>query len=306
MSTATDDPPSILVVDDSQLEQRYVAKLLQSSGSWRISFARNGVEALEAIARELPAVVLTDIRMPLMDGLSLVEKIRGQFPLVPVVLMTGTGTERDAVEALRAGAADYVTKQALTADLPTVLDRVLSARQAEHRRSRVLAGMTLRTSRFVLENDPMLVPQLVALFREDLIEIGLCDLTGATRAGIALEEALLNAIYHGNLDVSSKLREDDDAAFHRLARERRHQPPYRERRVRIVARMTPDQAVFVISDEGNGFDVSKLPDPTDDDHVELPSGRGVLLMRAFMNEVWYSSTGSRVTLVKKRDCGGGE
>src|SRR5262245_51053438 len=224
MSTpANPELPAILVMDDSQLEQRYVAKLLEGHGGWRITFARNGVEALESIAKEAPAVVLTDMQMPRMDGLTLVEKIREQYPLVPVVLMTGSGSERVAVEALKAGAADYVPKQALAHDLAPVLERVLSVRLAEHRRFRVLAGMTRRSSQFVLENDPSLVPPLVGLFREDLIEVGLCDLTGATRAGIALEEALLNAVYHGNLEVSSDLRENGDEAFHNLAAERRTQ-----------------------------------------------------------------------------------
>jgi CheY-like chemotaxis protein/anti-sigma regulatory factor (Ser/Thr protein kinase) len=304
MTTPPPAAAAILVVDDSQLEQRYVSKLLETHGGWRIGFARNGVEALEAIAREAPAVVLTDMQMPRMDGLTLVEKIRDQYPLVPVVLMTGSGSERVAVEALKAGAADYVPKQALAHDLAPVLERVLSVRQAEHRRFRVLAGMTRRSSQFVLENDPSLVPPLVALFREDLIEVGLCDLTGATRAGIALEEALLNAIYHGNLEVSSDLRENGDEAFHALAAQRRTQEPYRDRRVKVTARMSPKRAMFVIADQGPGFDVSKLPDPTDLEYLDRPSGRGVLLMRAFMSEVRYSATGNCVTLVKTRDHGG--
>jgi CheY-like chemotaxis protein/anti-sigma regulatory factor (Ser/Thr protein kinase) len=300
------DPIPILVVDDSVLERRYVTRLLDQMGGWRVAQAGNGVEALEAIAKEAPAVVLTDLQMPKMDGLVLVEKIRGQYPLVPVVLMTGGGSERVAVDALRAGAADYVPKQALATDLAPVLERVLSARQAEHRRYRVLAGMTRRASQFVLENDPALVPPLVALFREDLIQVGLCDLTGATRAGVALEEALLNAVYHGNLEVSSDLRQNGDDAFHRLAAERRHEAPYRDRRVRVTARLSPARAAFVIADEGPGFDVSKLPDPTDLDYLLRPSGRGILLMRAFMTEVRYNPTGNRVTLVKTKDRGGEE
>lgn len=305
MSTpGTAESPAILVVDESQLEQRYVAKLLEGHGGWRVAFARNGAEALLAIAREPPAVVLTDVRLPRMDGLTLVEKVREHYPLVPVVLMTGGGSERAAVEALKAGAADYVPKQALAHELAPVLERVLSVRQAEHRRHRVLAGMTRRSSQFVLENDPSLVPPLVALFREDLIEIGLCDLTGATRSGIALEEALLNAIYHGNLEVSSDLRENGDEAFHRLAAERRAADPYRGRRVRVTARLTPRRAAFVIADQGPGFDVSNLPDPTAPEHLDRPCGRGVLLMRAFMTEVRYNPAGNRVTLVKTRDRGG--
>jgi len=294
----------ILIVDDSQLEQRYVARLLEAQGGWRISFARNGVEALESLAVDQPAVVLTDMQMPKMDGLTLVEKLRELYPQIPVVLMTGSGSERVAVEALKAGASDYVPKQALAHDLVPVLERVLSFRQAEHKRFRVLAGMTRRSSQFVLENDPALVPPLVAMFREDLIEVGLCDLTGATRAGIALEEALLNAIYHGNLEVSSELRENGDEEFHKLAALRRTQHPYRDRRVKVTARMSPTRAAFVITDQGPGFDVSKLPDPTDPKHIDLPSGRGVLLMRAFMNQVRYNVSGNGVKLIKTRDRGG--
>jgi CheY-like chemotaxis protein/anti-sigma regulatory factor (Ser/Thr protein kinase) len=298
------DVPTILVVDDSQLEQRYVAKLLEQHGGWRVAFARNGEEALAAVRKEPPAVVLTDMQMPRMDGLTLVEKVRELFPQVPVILMTGSGSERVAVDALKAGAADYVPKQALAHDLAPVLERVLSFRQAEHRRFRVLAGMTRRSSQFVLENDPSLVPPLVALFREDLIEVGLCDLTGATRAGIAIEEALLNAVYHGNLEVSSDLRQDGDDAFHILAATRREQSPYRERRVLVTAKLSPHRATFVIADQGPGFDVSKLPDPTDPTNIDRPSGRGVLLMRTFMDEIRYNPTGNRVTLVKTRDRGG--
>lgn len=294
-------PPLILVADDSLLEQRYVGRILEQCGPWRVRFARNGEEALAALAAEEPALLLTDMNMPKMDGLELVERARAKFPRVPVVVMTGSGNERVAVAALKAGAADYVGKQALAHDLAPVVERVLSVGQAEMRRFRVLQGMRRRSTQFVLENDPALVPPLVAQLREDLIEMGLCDVTGATRAGIALEEALLNAIYHGNLEVSSELRANGDEQFHALARARRYLSPYAPRRVRVTARLTPTSATVVIADEGPGFDVSKLPDPTDPEFLERPSGRGVLLMRTFMDAVRYNATGNRVTLVKHRD-----
>ena len=298
---AAHELPHILVADDSLLEQKYVGRILAQQGGWRVTFARNGEEALEAITKAPPSLVLTDMNMPKMDGLTLTEKVREHFPLVPVILMTGSGSERVAVAALKAGAADYVAKQSLAHDLIPVLERVLSIGQAEYRRYKVLQGMTRRSSQFVLENDPGLVPPLVSQFREDLIEMGLCDLTGATRAGIALEEALLNAVYHGNLEVSSDLRQNGDEAFHKLAKERRALEPFAARRVRITARLTTTAATFVIADEGPGFDVAKLPDPTDPEFLERPSGRGVLLMRTFMDEVRYNATGNRVTLVKRRD-----
>ena len=92
-----------------------------------------------------------------------------------------------------------------------------------------------------------------------------------------------------------------DGAFERAAAARRLEAPYRDRRVSVTAEITPTGATFVVADEGPGFDVSALPDPTDPANLELPSGRGVLFMRTFMDDVRYNPTGNRVTLVKKRE-----
>jgi CheY-like chemotaxis protein/anti-sigma regulatory factor (Ser/Thr protein kinase) len=292
--------PTILLVEDSATQRRLVNHLLQECGNWNIVQAADGLAALEQMERSIPSIVLTDIFMPRMDGLGLVEEIRARFPQVPVVLMTGQGSEQIAVDALKAGAADYVPKRILNEALAGILDRVLENTQAEISKHRLLSGMTGRVTRFALDNDPTLVSTLIAGFRADLLVLGVCDQNGATRTGIALEEALLNAIYHGNLEVSSELRCDGDEPFHRLAQERREQEPYQKRRVHVSARMTRQKATFVIADQGPGFDVSQLPDPTDPANLDKPSGRGLLLMRMFMDEVRHNSTGNQITLVKHR------
>jgi anti-sigma regulatory factor (Ser/Thr protein kinase) len=150
--------------------------------------------------------------------------------------------------------------------------------------------------RLVLGNDPQGVAALVAQLRDDVLAVGLCDGPAAVRVGVALEEALLNAVYHGNLEVSSELKADGDGPFHALVRERRAREPHASRRVRVAARVTRRKATFVIADEGPGFDVARLPDPTDPENLDRPSGRGLLLMRTFMDEVRYNATGNRVTL----------
>jgi anti-sigma regulatory factor (Ser/Thr protein kinase) len=160
--------------------------------------------------------------------------------------------------------------------------------------------MTERQTQFLLANDPRLASPLVAQLRDDLLALGVCDRHAATRAGIALEEALLNAVYHGNLEISSKLKEEGEELFLALVRERRTREPYASRRVRVLSRVTQQQGTFVIADDGPGFDVSSLPDPTDPENLLRPSGRGLLLMRTFMDGVEYNSTGNRVTMVKLR------
>jgi anti-sigma regulatory factor (Ser/Thr protein kinase) len=132
--------------------------------------------------------------------------------------------------------------------------------------------------------------------------MGLFDETDRTRLGVALTEALLNAIFHGNLGVSSDLREQGLADYFALAKQRTGEQPYCDRRVRVDARWTRTDCRFVIRDEGDGFDVASLPDPTDPSNLERASGRGVLLMQMFMNEVRFNDTGNEVTMVKRTDC----
>ena len=111
----------------------------------------------------------------------------------------------------------------------------------------------------------------------------------------------MNAIEHGNLEVSSELREDADSnAYKKLVEQRRHMAPYRDRRVHLTAHFSRREAVYTVRDEGPGFDVSRLPDPTDPANLEKSSGRGLLLIRTFMDEVRFNATGNEITLCKRR------
>jgi anti-sigma regulatory factor (Ser/Thr protein kinase) len=120
--------------------------------------------------------------------------------------------------------------------------------------------------------------------------------------GIALEEALTNALYHGNLEVSSALREGDDpGAYQRTAQDRRRRPPYSDRRIHVRSRLTPAEGVIRIRDEGPGFDPNNLPDPTDPENIVKASGRGLLLIRTFMDEVTFNPTGNEITMRLRKD-----
>ncbi len=93
---------------------------------------------------------------------------------------------------------------------------------------------------------------------------------------LALEEALVNAIKHGN-------RMDPDKS------------------VQIDWALSDAGVRVVIEDEGEGFDVTDVPDPTDDENLDKPGGRGIMLMRSFMSLVEYNESGNRLTLEKLKD-----
>jgi anti-sigma regulatory factor (Ser/Thr protein kinase) len=218
---------------------------------------------------------------------------------VPVILMTSKGCEELAVEALERGAASYVPKRMLARELPGTIRKVLAVSGRQRSQTRLMGCMTQSNCAFVLENDCELIAPLVRYLQESVGQLGLCAEADRTRIGIALEEALANALYHGNLEIGSALRGTDDQAYYALIQERRRQPPYCDRRIHVEATLGGAGATFDVHDEGPGFDPSGLPDPTDPENLEKCSGRGILLMRTFMDEVRFNDRGNAVTLVKQ-------
>ena len=111
----------------------------------------------------------------------------------------------------------------------------------------------------------------------------------------------MNAYFHGNLEIDSKLRDVDSNAFHELAKQRCLEEKYRERRIHVHVRVDADQISVTIRDDGRGFDQSRLPDPTKNEYLDRAHGRGLLLMRAFADTVRYNDVGNEVTMVKRRE-----
>ncbi len=297
---------TVLVVDDSAVDRRLVGGLLSKDADLRMAYAVHGADALMKIEQDCPDLVVTDLVMPEIDGLTLVATVKSKYPLVPVILMTSKGSEELAVQALEAGAASYVPKHALAQRLLDTIRNVLAVSSQRQSHSRLMGSMIGSKCTFVLENDPALIAPLISRVQEDCAHLNLYDDSEGTRIGVALEEALANALYHGNLEVDSELREQDDKTYWRRAEERSKTPPYSDRRVYVTTELSRGEAVFVIRDDGSGFDPAKLPDPTDPANLEKASGRGILLMRTFMDEVNYNDSGNEVTLVKRRNADGDE
>jgi len=295
--------PRALVVDDSPTQALEIRLRLVRAGV-DVEIVTDGNSAVESLKKSLPDIVLTDMVMPGMNGLELVRYIKGRHPKIPVILLTAHGNEEIAAEALRLGAAGYVPKKNISRDLPRTLENVLAVARAHRNERLMLECLSWARLRFSLENDTSLVPALVQRLQQNLTRLNLCDETGLMRVSLALREALMNAIEHGNLEVSSQLREDDDTAYYDLVQQRRNLPPFQSRRVHVVSHESRDEVRYVIRDDGPGFDPKNLPDPTDPENMAKASGRGLLLIRSFMDDVQHNATGNEITIVKRREhCG---
>ena len=290
--------PTVLVVDDLVADRRIAGGLLKKDESVEVVFAENGAEALTQMELHVPDIVVTDLQMPEINGLELVTEIRQKYPLTPVILMTAAGSEAIAREAIERGAASYVPKEFLAPDLLDTVQRVLTTANDDRLQLRLQNRLTGIS--WSLDNDPALVSGLVAQIRIMMQKRRICSDADLMRLSTAVDEALLNALYHGNLEVDSALKEQNDKAFHKLADERRRESPWRDRRITVTVQFD-DGVRIVIRDDGSGFDPDSLPDPTDPETLIKASGRGLLLMRAFMDEVTYNDAGNEVTLVKNRE-----
>ena len=287
----------ILVVDDSVADREQAGHLL-AKNSWSVIYAEDGRQALALMQEHDVDLVLTDLVMPDLDGLAFVEQAKIDHPLVPVVLMTARGSEEIAVRALEAGASSYVPKKGLVRDLVEVVHRILDASREHKSYTRLLRR--LQAASFTLENDLELISSLVSYLTRVLRDSGMFGESDCHGISTALDEALTNACYHGNLEVRSEVREHDTRAYRALADQRRRTAPYRDRRIRVNASLTSDEVRFVIADEGRGFDAGAVPDPTAPENLARPSGRGIFLMRTFLDEVRYNDAGNEVTLLKRR------
>lgn len=301
----------ILVVDDWEIDRIRVVERLRQGLDARYVVAKDGLAALEAIELHKPDLVITDLVMPRMDGLQLVEHVRKRYSFLPSVLIASRGSEEIACRALEAGAVHFVPKQELSRLVDTVLS-VLQLSIGCRQQERLRGYWQSTQSHFCLENDATAIPVLVSHLQQQASSLRGLDDTECFRLGVALNEALHNAVQHGNLELSSELRLGEggpDSAsefgripqdFYTLAEMRRWQEPYRRRRVHVTVRESPDGGRYTVRDEGPGFDRHLLTqDPTAAEHISRPCGRGLFLIHTFMDQVEFNERGNEITMTHR-------
>jgi two-component system NtrC family response regulator/two-component system response regulator HydG len=118
----------VVVADDEESARITLGQILKEDG-YDVYLAADGEEALRQVAAEQPDVLLTDLKMPRMDGQELLARVHQAHPEVSVVIMTAHGTIRSAVQALRQGAEDYLTKPVDVEEVEHLLDQILKRRR---------------------------------------------------------------------------------------------------------------------------------------------------------------------------------
>jgi DNA-binding NarL/FixJ family response regulator len=124
-AVAVPKPISVVIADDHRLFAEALETILAADERFEVvGRARDGAEAVELVQRLKPGVVLMDISMPVMDGIEATKRISASQPRVAVLMLTGSNARLDVDRARKAGAAGYVTKDKIAAEL---IEAILNA-----------------------------------------------------------------------------------------------------------------------------------------------------------------------------------
>ncbi len=297
-----EDASTILVVDDEEVIRFTLQKKLSRMGYNVISLEKAEDVLYLLKSGDTPIdLIITDIKLRKMDGIDLLSRIRAMDEPIPVLLITGHGNVEDAIKALRYGASDFIRKPF---DINDVASSVRSILRRKHEKKLAASfGQFIEydRTRFRVPVDGTIINPLTYKLTKDLSGAGICNATTSENIGLALREAISNAMYHGNLEISSDVRaEGGIRAFNEEIEKRREDEYYKNRRVTISYELNPSYVEYIIEDEGPGFNYHVLPDPRDPENFFKDSGRGLLIIRIHMDEVDWNEKGNVIRMRKYR------
>jgi CheY-like chemotaxis protein len=290
--------PRILIVDDQEALRALLARLLVREGFDPVE-AADGQQAVELFKSQSPLVVVSDIMMPRMDGLALLNEIKRIDRNATVILMTGQGNEDMLLKALRGGATNFFKKpfnvRELIDEIRTVVDFRIEA-----------ARSTLFSPFLMEETKSFLIPRADSAYFPIINQITLqlpCLLPEGEilNLKIGIEEMITNAVEHGNLGISfeEKNKAIAEGRLADLFEERGRTSDAAGRTVHVTSHLATGFFKITIRDEGRGFDWRALPEVAPQNLLSY-NGRGIFLTKIYFDEVRYNDAGNEVTLRKIR------
>ena len=287
----------VLIADDQDALRALLSRQISREGFEPIE-AKDGEKAMELYRVLKPPVVISDVVMPKMDGLTLLKEIKKIDSWAAVILMTGHGNEEMVLKALQGGATSFFKKPFNVQDLIREIHKIFRYR-VEVLRTLFSPFLLEETKSFSLETgNPLYYP----IINQITLQLpNLLDESEILNLKIGIEEMITNAIEHGNLGISFQ---EKNAAIARgrwgdLLSERLLQDGNSGKKVRIHSSITADSFQITIGDEGSGFDWRNLPAVIPENLFTF-GGRGIFLTKIYYDEVVYNDAGNEVTLIKRK------
>ncbi|MGQ9630054.1 MAG: ATP-binding protein [bacterium] len=262
----------ILVADGDPEIHSFLRGVFEGE-DYRIESFFSGEEALSGIAAGGFDLAITDMKIKGTSGVELLRRMKDVNPDLPVVVITEFTSVREVVEALQNGAYNFITKPLRAEEVGEVVRKGLRIHRKLKSNKDILPYLK-HTIEIGFPSRSDLLSGTIYQVVERIKELGY---TGEQVSDItlSLDEALANAIEHGN-------RGDPTKSVH------------------LKATLSAERVRISVRDEGEGFDYRAIPNPKDEEHRFKGSGRGVFLIKCFMDSVRFNESGNEITFVKYR------
>lgn len=287
----------ILIVEDDYGSREYLLNLINLEG-YEVRAAVNGEEGLAEYKSFDPDIIISDIQMPVMDGLQMLNILRQDKSDTIFIITTAFGSEDYAIEALRLGANNYLKKPIKRNSLIGLINKYKLIVES-HKLARKAEGKLLKKD-FTLEfrtdinHIPSIISQLVSELGVEL------DDSEITNIELGLDELITNSMEHGNLGITfdEKVVASNDNTMLQLYAEKMKNRKLAKRKIKVKYKLRKKYSEWIITDEGKGFDWKLIPDPTKGAQLMELNGRGIFITHFLFDEMEYLGKGNKVRVRK--------
>lgn len=294
---------NLLIVEDDEAQRDLYEFHLKD---YKVIMAENGQIAKDILMENKCHIdlILTDLQMPVMDGLQLLKFVVEEFSHIPVILNTAFDTSEVAVEAMKMGAADFLPKPVKREILLEIIIKNINNLIQEKNRDALHHHLKGNFSYNLHVNEHHLISCLVNNLSGMLVQTGFIPKKSRYSIKTVLAESFTNAFFHGALDIPSKgFRENGMEPFiDEINRRAFNDDLYKNNYIDVSITIGDDFSI-VIDDYGKGFDWKvKLNEAKDPMNFLRPFGRGIMLMKGMMGDLCkYNDIGNQLTLIFHRD-----
>ncbi|MBP5503852.1 MAG: response regulator [Bacteroidales bacterium] len=288
----------VLIVEDDFISRNYLHDLVKYSG-YDCKTAKNAADGFDMYLNYRPDVIVCNIVMPGISGLEFLQKIRAIDRNTIIIMITSVCSERLAVDALRLGANDYLRKPVQDNDLIPALKRAGSHIELDDENSQKYG--VIDSGKIIMKFDTDInAPRLIVDRLMEEIAPDYFEDDARANIEIGLSELVTNAIEHGNLDITFEEKSEmlKNFTLEDLYSKRMKNKKLADRKVTVEYSFSPSKCEWTITDEGNGFDPSAIPDPSSPENIECLNGRGIFFSKRLFDSVEYIGKGNIVRAVK--------
>ncbi len=284
----------ILIVDDEESICEILETILSIKNITSKS-VRSGNKALEEINKSDYNIIFLDHFLPDITGLNILKKSLFSKRNCYVVFMTGDFQKNMLKELVALGVNEILLKPFNFNEVINIIERALSYLTGYLNFNEAVDKIVFSEIDMETGYNPSIIKSISVILARNVCEAGFFE--DEMQVILALNEVIANAMFHGNLEIESKLKEESLEKFFEEAEKRSKLSPYKERKVYIHGNFDKKSFKVVVRDQGKGFQWQKYHFNFNSGKI-LPHGRGLMIVLSIFDKVKWNDKGNEITLIK--------